>query len=56
MEEVTVKGVTVEGADLERLNVNELVQDGGGWKGAKAAFGRGCGLEVYSWCSSLGHG
>ena len=49
VEEVTVKGVTVEGADVERLNVNELVVvvDGGGWKGAKAAVGRGCGLERF---------
>ena len=30
---------------MERLNVKEL--DGVGWKGAKAAVGRGCGLEWF---------
>ena len=45
---VIVGGVTVGGAVVEKLNVElGVVVDGGGWKGAKAAVGRGCGLERF---------
>ena len=53
MEEVAVNGVivggvTVGGAVVEKLNVAlVVVVDGGGWNGAKAAVGRGCGLEMF---------
>ena len=48
----------MEAVVVERLNVEGLVVvvEGGSWKGAKAAIGRGCGFERYSWGNSLGHG